>query len=277
LAPDYFILATVTRDLGADGGFTIGGTGAFSACMARALGQRVALASRYANDVDCAALGGVETAREDAARTTTFENRYEAHGRVQVLLERAGELTLAATPADWLRAPIVHIGPLAQDIDPHVVEHFPNALLGVTPQGWLRRWDAAGHVTPCPWTEPEPVLARADAIVLSIEDVGGDWAQIEAWAEHARVMVVTEAEHGATVFHAGERRRFAAPRVELREPTGAGDLFAAAYFIDYAACRDAWAAAERSVWMTSHVLAARDGRFPSTALVQRVRASAPLR
>ena len=264
---DYLLVATLTRDLTPDG-LSLGGTAAFSACMARALGRRVGLVSRFANDVDLGALEGVRVARQAAPVTTTFENRYEAEGRVQRLHRHAGDIALDAVPEAWLAAPIVHVGPLAQDIDRRMMAGFPCALVGVTPQGWLRRWRADGRIEACDWAEPGPVLERADAIVLSIEDAGEDWSRIEAWAERAALLVVTEAERGASVFHGQGRQRFAAPAVDVRDPTGAGDLFAAAYFVLYAAERDALGAAERCVWLTSMLLARRGGRFPSRALVE---------
>jgi sugar/nucleoside kinase (ribokinase family) len=268
-AIDYLLLATLTRDVTIDHvGFVLGGTAAFSAAMAQALGLRVGLVARFGADVDVSALAGVSVARQASDVTTTFENRYTPHGRVQQLHARATGLASADVPEAWRSAPIVHLGPLAQDLDAAAAAAFPHASVGVTPQGWMRRWDAHGRVEACDWADPDVVLAHAAAIVLSIEDAGGDWRRVQAWAERTAVLVVTEAEHGATVFHAGTRQRFAAPAVTVRDPTGAGDLFAAAYFAEYHATRDALAAAERCVWLTSMLLAQRDARFPGRALVE---------
>jgi sugar/nucleoside kinase (ribokinase family) len=278
-AIDYLLLGTLTRDAvmtdpaptlrdGARDDFVLGGTAAFSAAMAHALGLRVGLVARFGTDVDVSALAGVAVQRLESAVTTTFQNRYSAGGREQHLHVRAESIASDDVPAAWRGAPIVHLGPLAQDLDARAAGAFPNARVGVTPQGWLRRWDARGRVTPCDWEQPDAVLAHAAAIVLSIEDVGGDLRRIEAWAERTAVLVVTEAERGATVFHAGVRRSFAAPAVSISDPTGAGDLFAAAYFAAYHASGDALAATERCVWLTSMLLARRDARFPSRALVE---------
>ena len=223
---------------------------------------------RFAADLDVSGLDGVHVWRQPSQNTTTFENRYGARGRVQHLHERAEPIAVEDIPVAWRDAPIVHLGPLAQDLDGSAAAAFPRALVGVTPQGWLRRWDGRGRVEVCDWAQPDAVLAHAAAIVLSIEDVGGDWSRVAAWAERARVLVVTEAERGATVLAAGARRSFAAPSVQVREPTGAGDLFAAAYFVAYRNTGDAFGAAERCVWLTSMLLARRDGRFPSRALVE---------
>lgn len=281
-AIDYLLVGTLTQDIvgmmtgptpalrGAGSALALGGTAAFSAAMAHALGLRVGLVTRFAADVDVSALAGVAVHRLESPVTTTFENRYTPLGREQHLHARAESIASDDVPAAWREAPIVHLGPLAQDVDARAAAAFPHARVGVTPQGWLRHWDAQGRVSACDWERPEPVLANAAAIVLSIEDVGGDWRRVEAWAERSAALVVTEAERGATLFHAGARHSVAAPRVSISDPTGAGDLFAAAYFAAYHASGDALAATERCVWLTSMLLARRDARFPSRALVESV-------
>lgn len=273
-AIDYFILGTVTRDVTRSGTHVAGGTGAFSAATAHALGQRVGLCARFADDVKLAALAGVDVIRQPSEVTTTFDNRYTPEGRVQCLHARAADITLQGVPEAWLRAPIVHLGPLAQDLDPELVRRFPDALLGVTPQGWLRAWDDRGQVHACDWAGAQPVLERADAIVLSIEDVAGDWQRIEGWARTAKLLVVTDAERGAIAYAHGQRRSFPAPRVALAEPTGAGDIFAAIFFVEYRAQPDPWTACARAVWLTSMLLSERQHRLPDAELMQRLLARA---
>jgi sugar/nucleoside kinase (ribokinase family) len=267
---DYLLLGTVTRDLIAPNTYEAGGTGAFAAATACALGQRVGLCARFGRDVDLSALARVAVVQQPSAVTTTFENRYESDARVQRLLARADAVTLEGVPTPWLDAPIVHLGPLAQDLDPQLALRFPNALLGVTPQGWLRAWGEDQRVRACDWEQPHPVLQRADAVVLSLEDAGGDWSRIERWAGDAKLLVVTDAERGAIVYYRGLRRLFPPPRVDVRDPTGAGDMFAAVYFSEYRARRDPWDAAQRAVWITARLLAERTGRFPDAALMRRV-------
>jgi sugar/nucleoside kinase (ribokinase family) len=118
--------------------------------------------------------------------------------------------------------------------------------LGLTPQGWLRQWDAAGRVQPAvvDWPEAPTVLGYASATVLSIDDLGGDWAVAEQWAKFSRVLVITQSAEGCTVFVRGQGARVfsAAPQVEV-DPTGAGDIFATAFFINYYETDDPWASA----------------------------------
>jgi sugar/nucleoside kinase (ribokinase family) len=60
---------------------------------------------------------------------------------------------------------------------------------------------------------------------------------------HVRVMVVTEGAAGARVYWNGDVRSIRPPQVEELESTGAGDIFAAAFFIRHHHTRDPWEAA----------------------------------
>jgi sugar/nucleoside kinase (ribokinase family) len=135
-------------------------------------------------------------------------------------------------PPAWRAAPIVHLAPLAREFDGDLVAAFPEArLVGLTPQGWLRTWDDQGRVRRCPWPHPSTALERADAVVLSEEDVEEDWGVLEAYADQTHLLVVTQGARGCTVFESG--RRWQVPAYPAREidATGAGDVFAAAFFL----------------------------------------------
>ena len=116
-------------------------------------------------------------------------------------------------------------------------------MLGLTPQGWLRAWDETGQVVHAKWESAEQALAQAGAVVVSIEDVGRDEEQIEFMAAHTRVLAVTEAAAGSRLYWHGDQRRFRAPEMREVDATGAGDIFAAAFYIRMLATRDPWEAA----------------------------------
>jgi sugar/nucleoside kinase (ribokinase family) len=87
------------------------------------------------------------------------------------------------------------------------------------------------------------LLARADGVVLSEEDVGGDQHLLAEYATQTRLLVVTDGVRGCTVYEHGRARRFSAPAVDEVDPTGAGDVFAAAFFVALQRVGDAWTAA----------------------------------
>src|SRR3990172_7900505 len=127
-------------------GQTLGGTAAYAALTARALGRRPAIVTSAADDLDLAPLGGTPIERVPSARSTTFRNEYAGGARRQHLLARAATLESAAIPAGWRGASIVHLAPIAGEFSPSLQALFSgNDLVGLTPQGWMRAWDEAGR------------------------------------------------------------------------------------------------------------------------------------
>ena len=238
----YVAIGHVCLDVTPDGD-VLGGTVAYSALTARALGWDVAVVTRAQAELDLSPLRGVDCARLPDITTTTFENRYSPAGRIQILHTRAGLIHPGQASARFRRADVAHLAPIADEVDPAWFDVFDGALIGVTPQGWLRQWDAAGRVSPREWTDAATLLCRAGAIVLSIDDVNGDWAHIDRWARIARVLVATQGHDGCTVYVDGVPTRVPAPAVVEVDPTGAGDVFAAAYFTRLRVTGDALEAA----------------------------------
>jgi sugar/nucleoside kinase (ribokinase family) len=242
---DYLVIGHVTHDL-VDGGFTIGGTASYTARTAQALGCRVGIVTSASPDLDLSqVLDDVLIARVPAAATTTFENTYTPSGRRQMLHATAETLVPHMVPLDWTVAPrgVVHLGPVAQECDPALIDAFGDAFLGLTPQGWMRRWDQAGQVSRCRWQDAEPVLARADAVVLSEEDVAGDETLVSEYAAQTRLLVLTQGASGCTVYTERQVRHFPAPVVQERDATGCGDVFAATFFVWLQRSGAPWAAA----------------------------------
>jgi sugar/nucleoside kinase (ribokinase family) len=67
-------------------------------------------------------------------------------------------------------------------------------------------------------------------VVLSPEDLGGEESAIKEIADACPLLVVTDGAHGARVYTDGRMRLIPAPAVVEVDPTGAGDVFAAAFF-----------------------------------------------
>lgn len=233
-SPGYLVVGHVTKDIVPDG-YRLGGTVSFASRTAHRLGVRagVLTCGERLPELDTD-LDGIAVHRVPAAETTTFENTYLPGGRTQFLRAVAPPLAPDSVPAAWRAAPVVHLGPVAQEVPPEIADTFPpRTLVGATPQGWLRAWDATGRVHPVPWANAEHVLSRIDALIFSGEDMGRDEALVRRYAAAARLAVVTEDRNGCTVWQGGRTQRYPAFRVDEVEPTGAGDVFAAAFLIRY--------------------------------------------
>ena len=228
---DFLIIGHVVQDV-VPNGYTVGGTATYMSITARNLGRRPGIVTRLAPDfVIPAVLHDIAVHRVDSAQTTTFHNIYHDGRRRQFLLARADPIQPGDIPDAWRAVPIVHLGPLAREVDARFAKLFPGALVGVTPQGWLRQWDETKRVRMRPWAEAPEILPHVDVLVLSEEDLNGNTELMDEYARLTRIAVMTQGPKGCTVFTNGiEKHVPGFPACEV-DPTGAGDVFAGAFLI----------------------------------------------
>lgn len=239
---DYLIIGHVTQDLTPQGP-ALGGTASYAALTAKALGLRVGIVTSCRSDLDLSIFNGTAILSKDAAQNSTFINTYTPAGRIQHIKGVAETITLADIPAAWRSTPIVHLGPILHEISDEIASAFTDAIVGVTPQGWMRVWDADGLIAYRPWANAADVLGHADVVVMSIEDVHGDEEIVAEYASLLPVLVVTEGAAGARVYWNGDLRTIRPPQVTEIDPVGAGDIFATSFFIRYHATKDPWESA----------------------------------
>ena len=227
-APDYLVIGHLTADLTPEGRF-LGGTVSYAARTAHAFGLRVGvLTSAAAGEPLLAELAPYAEVRTlPASATSTFENIYHANGRTQYIRGVAEKLTAADIPDDWRSAPLVHLAPLTDEVDPQIAHLFPDAMVLLTLQGWLRRWDADGRVRFKRWFDRE-VLRSIDIVVYSEDDILEAPAMEADFIAATEHLVVTRAERGGSYFNGGDTHPYDTLQVEVVNPTGAGDVFAGA-------------------------------------------------
>jgi sugar/nucleoside kinase (ribokinase family) len=252
LAPvDYLVIGHVSHDLTPTGA-RLGGTAAYSALTAKALGLRVGVITASGSETDLNIMKDILVVSASSPKSTTFENIYTESGRKQVLHHWAEPLSFENVPDAWKRTDIIHLGPVAGEVDATLPVSFSPSLLGLTPQGWMRAWDETGQVRRMDWEFAEQALGQAGAVVVSIEDVGGDEEKIEFMAAHTRILAVTEGAAGSRLYWHGDQRRFRAPEMYEIDATGAGDIFAAAFFIRLLTTQDPWEAARFATQLSAH-------------------------
>jgi sugar/nucleoside kinase (ribokinase family) len=219
-------------------GWRPGGGALYAAAQASRLDVEVAVATACARDVDPKALlPDVVWRVQDSEATTEFENTYRDGHREQRLLARGRAIDFAMLPAVWLAAEIVLLTPLFHEIAPSVVAQIAagSALVGVAAQGWLRELDG-DRVRPSAFEESPGWLA-GDVVFVSDEDVR-DGESVAAWRAHVGVVVLTRGRGGCTVWDLSGRHDVSAAIVREEDPTGAGDVFAAAFLVRYEETRD---------------------------------------
>jgi 1D-myo-inositol 3-kinase len=245
--PDFLAIGHVTRDILPDSTFSLGGTVTFAALTASHLGLVTAIVTCADAELLAdlpARLPEIGLVACSSNATTAFVNTYHEGFRTQYLRARADQLQLEDVPETWRKAPVVLFCPVDQELSSAFVNlfpHHPGAIFAATPQGWLRRWDEDGRVWSAPWTAAGEILPQLDVLILSRDDLlpfangnrNGAGAMLTHWSMQVPLLVVTEGRHGATLFQHGVAERFPAYPSHEVDPTGAGDVFAAAFLVHY--------------------------------------------
>ncbi len=229
---DYLLIGHITRDLTPEGD-VVGGTVAYSGRIGQALGLKTAVLTSCQPDYPgLQELTGLEVAVVPAEETTTFKNVYTPDGREQTIYATARRITAQDVPETWKEAKIVHLAPVANEVDPEIIRQFPNSLIGMTPQGWMRQWDENGRISPQEWPGAAEYFGLADVVIISQEDLLSTDMLFQYW-EWANILVLTGGVKGCIVFY-GDKAQYV-PTIPVTEvdATGAGDTFATAYLFQY--------------------------------------------
>ncbi|HEY3064306.1 MAG TPA: PfkB family carbohydrate kinase [Methylomirabilota bacterium] len=243
-APEFVAIGHVTLDRFGDK-VRPGGSVAFAAVTAHRLGMTAGILTSHGDDFPLDAFPPqIEIVTVPAPATTTFGHAVDSKGaRSMTVGSAARPLTPSDVPEDWLDAPLVLLAPVLDEVDPRLAATFSAGTVAAAAQGWLRRLGGDHRVVPRPWTSPEALLARVQALFLSREDIGGDEASARAWFERVPVGALTAGAAGATLFVNGEEYAVRARRAREVDETGAGDVFAATFLVHYARDGDPWRAA----------------------------------
>ena len=173
-----------------------------------------------------------------------FRHETGRDGRRLTLLSRAEDLETAHLSPSFKAADLALLGPDANEVDPYLATEFTEGAVGAAAQGWLRARGAGGVISPALWEDAALVLPHVQALFLSEEDLGPYGEEVVEWFQQIPIGVITLGSHGAYLFVSGERYFIEAEPADEVDPTGAGDVFAAAFLIDYQRRGNPWEAAQ---------------------------------
>jgi len=246
-APDFLVIGHLAKDKATEG-WRLGGTAAYASLTASRLGLRTAVLTSAASDLDPSLLLlDIDVRLLPASETTVFENVYGPKGRLQYVWARAGNIAASDVPREFLAAKVVLLGPLVGEVEEEVARCFPRSLLAISPQGWLRTVLPDGRVeqiSPRRW-RPRLLLKRSRALFVSEEDLPPTEVEetLARWAAQVPLLAFTRGTRGARLWSDGCWREVPAIPAQEFDPTGAGDVFAAAFLSRYVETDDAWQAA----------------------------------
>jgi pfkB family carbohydrate kinase len=274
---DYIAVGHVTRDVIEDraGGAVLqpGGSAFYSGLQAARLGLRTLIVTQGA-PAEIEAL--LEPFRDEldlhvipAEHTTTLSTRGSGAQRSQRLLAWAGPIVQPLT----LDTEILHLAPVARETPLRYRGHA--GFVGLTPQGLVRHWERSedvplvqldtgsllgdvplsvnagaalsGDISPVE-LDPDALPRHFDAAVISEHECASCHALFAAARCCGAYVAVTAGSRPATV-HLSESAGGSVvqtglpPLVELHEDMGAGDVFAAAFFLALSEGRGPLAAA----------------------------------
>jgi hypothetical protein len=274
---DYIAVGHVTRDVIEDrAGGTVsqaGGGAFYSGLQAARLGLRSLILTQgvpheihtllepFGDEFDLRVI--------PAEHTTTLSTRGSGARRSQRLLAWAGPIVEPLT----LDTRILHLAPVARETPTTWQGH--SRFVGLTPQGLVRHWERgedvrlvqldagallgdvplsglddtapAGDISPVD-LDPRMLPERFDAAVISEDECRSCHALFTVARRGGAYVAVTAGSRPATVHLpmpvAGSVVQTDIPRlVEARDDLGAGDVFAAAFFVALSEGRDALEAA----------------------------------
>jgi sugar/nucleoside kinase (ribokinase family) len=241
----YLAVGHVTIDVIGDGERRPGGTALYSALQAARLGLAATIVTRGEPEVLEHVLAPfaseLEVVVQRAQATTTLATAGLGDGRRQRMLAWAGPVELGALPA----AEILHLAPVAAELTGSAAGAWE--FVGLTPQGFARRRrEPDGEIVACRADARLVAMAgRCDALVLSEHERASCVELIERGVAGGATVAITAGE-GPTEILTPNGEAWQLPHEPLAAPAedlGAGDVYAAAFFVWLAAGEDPFAAA----------------------------------
>jgi len=251
-----------------------GGTVTYAARTYLGLGARVRAATAASDGFPGQALAGAEVSIAPAPRTTTFVNAYGPDGvRTQRVEAAAPPLAPGAIPPAWHEADVLHLAPVLGEVDLAAWVRSTRArFVGIGVQGWVREVQPDGRVAQPRW-EPEPgALRGVHAACLGEDDLRGQGDLLDRLVAAVPIVVFTHGEAGCDLILRGRTVRVGAFRTREVDPTGAGDVFSAGFFLGLAEGAAPEDAARLGAGAASIVVEARAGEALGRIAEARARA-----
>lgn len=237
-----------------------GGCAFYAARTQAALGADVHLITAVGADFACDdALAGLTIDVTRGGLTTLFTNLYPAGAlRVQRIEATAPPI---APPPRLPDAALVHLAPVLQEVDLAAwVAAAGDRPVAIAVQGWIKDRGPGETVVQTPWQVDGALLARVAFAACGEEDLVDQGDLLDRLCRHVPIVAFTHGKRGCDVIVRGRTTKVGIyPHAVEVDPTGAGDTFAAGFFLGLAEGRDPVAAAKLGAAAASVVVEGRGG------------------
>jgi 1D-myo-inositol 3-kinase len=270
-APTAVVVGHVALDL--VGGRTVpGGSAYYAAHALAALGAEVRVLTAAGRDwpADALRVGSTPTASATGSITalvlpspitTTFENVYAQDGRrSQRVHAVAPSLDPAALPGTWRAPDLLLLAPILGEVEPAAFARAVRArTAGLLVQGLVREVAPEGAVIPRRLALPAAALAGLDLAVLAEEEAASQPDLVPLLVAGVPLVALTRGVRGCDLLGARGGRHVGVHPAREVDPTGAGDVFAAAMLLALAGGAEPTAAARLGAAAASIVVEGRGG------------------
>ena len=245
----YYTIGNPTRDRIIAGNRIVealGGTVTYAAILLRRFGQSVAVVGKGDSSIKAFYdASGIDTIFfRDGHPAVTFQNRYEGDDRWQSATTGTF-ISAEDVPQTVYSAPAILIGPVINEVDTAILHQHRSGVLMADLQGFLRRVTANGHVYHRFNEQIMRIIRHCDIIKADQRE-----AQLITHAADAstaaqllktmgpQIVIVTRGKLGAVICDSHQVLNIKAHSVDSVDPTGAGDVFAAAFLVEYLRSHD---------------------------------------
>lgn len=212
-----------------------------------------------------------------ADRVVTFENRYDHSGRRQSA--RPGKkIALDEVPKSVFQARAVLVGAVLMEVDPRITRSPRSGILMLDVQGFLRNLSADGTVIFRVDSTFEAAIGGCDIVKADEQEAEAITGTTDLVASARRlhrmgpsIVIITLSSRGSGIFDGRRWIRIRPPEMQTVDPTGAGDVFDAAFLAEYLRTGDVIAAGRfATVAATLSVAGFGTAAVPSAESVNRV-------
>lgn len=228
---------------------SLGGSSAYFSLTSSKMGFKTGIVSKIGvdfkkdylsilrkNKVD---LLGLKTSTE---KTTSFKNIYVNWRRKQILISTCGQINPEDFPEEYFEAELVYFGPIYREITVELVGKVSGKgiKIALDIQGLCRRKFRNGVVIETRSRKVEKFIEKVDIVKAALSEailITGERDVVKICRKLSRlgpeIVLLTLGEEGAIVFGGDSAFKIPSFKVNVVDPTGAGDAFTCGFITRY--------------------------------------------